>query len=230
MQLPQTAAGEKGTLQSKALFFVPKAQGLQANGRDLVVANLRAQASVLGTQEKAKALSERRDIIGASALGKIMKCQPVRYSSAVQFIEFINTDVIPDAGKDRLTTRDIVACVFRPVNLLKILAQLDMRLDELSRESKVDFQILNTMGSENWRYQLSDLLDIRDKLILRAKAQNKSFDELTERPEDFITTFCKPGGAAAIATDARDRYIYSSHNLRPAEKQGHPWALPPESE
>lgn len=225
VQLPQSAAGEKGTLQSKALFFVPRAAALQKDGRDLVIAHLRARASVLGSEEKAKAQSERRDIIGANALGKIMKCQPVRYTSAQQFIDFINTDILPNTDKSALTLRDIVACVFRPINFLKILAQLGADLGNLSRESGVDFQIVSTMGSDNWRYQLSDLLMIRDYLIKQAKAQNKAFDELTDRPEDFITTFCKPGGAAAIATDAKSRYVYFAHNLRPAPEKGHPWAL-----
>ena len=224
VRIPELHVTERAVLEGHALFFLPLAASV-CSDEDLNVNRLNA------TSMTEKAMDRDANLAGRSVIRKVMRIEPVTYQSALGFINAANI-ALRNKGVDvTLTTRNIIACVFRLKDGPEIINEFGITDDDISVGCGVKASIVRS-AIEKYRIQYADAHKIW--LYLRGlKRKNKSFkmdvDSLINDDERaFIKTDDRHAARMAIkqvGEEGEDRYVYRYSDLQYAPLTGHYWSL-----
>lgn len=216
------ALDERIQLAKKALFFIPRALERCATN-ELTVAHLDS-ISRTAAFEGPRA--------GRNAIAKVFRVQPVSYESARGFLAVANL-ALREIGAAELTTRDIIACVFRLRDPQEVLIALKMPWAEMASAAGRSRELAQAAVSK-YRLQLVDALAFWR--VVRAHVQENGSQSafvneiITDDPRDFIKTDVRAGLPIAVRRLDDFEYVYRWDNLQYAPLSGHFWALESDEE
>lgn len=209
---------ERSSLESKALFYVPRAYELLVTVHKLN----KSQLSATSTENKGIGLP----LAGRSAIGKVLEDKPVVYESAIGFINVANLKLRALGDSAELSTRDIVACVFRLRDAPDLLQALSVTSADIAAACGIRLNVVEA-ALARYRIAYADAHAIWSYLKAQKcdkKITGRAVETLTSRIDDFIMTEVRPTHLVAVKL-VNDGYVYGVSNLRPAPPSGHPWAI-----
>lgn len=208
--------------QRGALFFIPTARP-RCEDKKLTIARLVSTTVV----EREK----NYGFAGKQVIQTVFGCrQPVSWESAVGFIRLANFVL---NGRDRFTTEDMVACVFR-LTQPDTAAKLGISASEIARMIGSP-EVVVESALEGYRVSFHDAASII--AALEAKEGGKDFVPVDQKlPKNLDVLIAadsdEEGGPLAVkrlkgvGTKGRPIYVYSRGPLlKPTPKTGHPWAI-----
>ncbi len=226
-------------LEGKALFYIPAANSVaQLNNQNIALLTARS------TTAKADG---NPNLPGRQVIAKVIKCEePVSYESALNFLTLINLTV---TNGPKLTTADMVACVFR-LRDAHLLKALPLDAESIARgcglrpvlvkeaiDEKDRTRITYHDAERIWSFLCDYIKKNKPKAADDASWPPEILHLLNGDPLNFIIADMSKRYPVEVAKigrispdDPEQTYIYSRSLLIKAPRDRHPWAIGPETD
>lgn len=216
---------ERRALETSALFYVPDALA-ECEARGWNPTSLNAVASAAKQNPTLNGVTHA----GKSAITKVLRCEPVIFRSAFNFLNTFNR-ALEDAGDElRFSSDKVIACVFRLKDARDVLKLLSLSAQDVARGTGLDVNVV-VSAFERFRIQQQDAEKIWRHCCgvyhaMGAQGPDALRTVLTGNMSDFLKTDGRaPVAIKKISDDGVERYVYRRGDLVAAPKSGHDWAI-----